>query len=73
MASKITIELGYDVENEDQEVALHNAARVTAKHLQAITMLLCKRPPEVVMFSNSFFEQRKEISLAEDMELDEHG
>lgn len=68
-SSKLTIELKYDVDSKDQEEALIQAARMTAKHLFTTAVLVSNnRQPEIAMHSDSFFEGREKIELADDFE-----
>jgi hypothetical protein len=65
----IKIELRYDFDNEEKDEIMRDAARMAAKHLFTTAALVSdRRPPEIMLQGDNFFEGKYEISLAEDLE-----
>lgn len=66
----IIIELRYDLDGEE-EAALVEAGKISAKHLYTSAMMLSKRQPEIVMHTAGFFTGKEEIEMADDIQTDQ--
>ena len=62
-----TIELRVDEGDVGNDNIIEEAAKEAAKHLYTTALLVCKRRPQIALYSGDNFSSAEEIMLADDL------
>lgn len=62
-----TIELRVDEGDVGNDNIIEEAAKEGAKHLYTTALLVCKRRPQIALYSGDNFSSTEEILLADDI------
>ena len=64
-----TIELRCDMDTDEKQKIMRDAARISAKHLFTTALMISgDRKPQIALHSGDFFESTEQIQLADDIE-----